>query len=176
MFRNAKRILGAGVLALFLGGCLANGSGEAAGVPRIGVVDVERVMLTSRAASAGRAHFAQARERLEKGWVDLREAVKSEPEAQRNDTLAAGLQKLREQVAREEAAVNQAVHEVLLREARLWRQANGGAVVIARQNLLDAGPEIDITDAVIAAMDAGPDPVFPPLPEVTVTPAARTGP
>jgi Skp family chaperone for outer membrane proteins len=99
----------------------------------------------------------------------LREAVEKEPEEQKQRALADGLQKLRRQAALEEAAANRAVTDLMLKAVQKLREKNGHAAVIAGRYLLDAARAVDLTDAVLKAMNAGPPPVFAALPEVTVS-------
>ncbi|MDR3357294.1 MAG: OmpH family outer membrane protein [Desulfovibrio sp.] len=169
-FFTHRLLLPLPLLAL-LSGCLPWGEKP----PAVVVVDVERVLRESKAAEAGRAHLDAVKERLQKGLDLLREAVEKDPADQRERSLAEGLQTLRRQVALEEAAANRVVNGLLLEAVRRLRAKNRHTVVIARQNLLDAEPGVDVTDAVLADMNAGAPPVFAALPEVTVVRPDRSG-
>ncbi|MDR2745309.1 MAG: OmpH family outer membrane protein [Desulfovibrio sp.] len=164
MLRNIR---GPG-LALLLLPALAGCPGEDNSLS-FATVDVEHVMRDSRAARDARAHVEAAKERLLRGWRELQEAAKSEPEEQRQKTLAQGLRTLQQQVKAEEIGARQIVNDLMLEEVKKWRRANKVGAVIARHNLLDASGARDVTRAVIEAMDAR-EARFAELPVVTVTP------
>lgn len=160
-------------LALLLSACLGDPlQGEAAS--SVYVVDVKKVLSTSRAAEAGRAHLAEARKALEKGYADLSRAWEKQPEAERKRVLAEGARTLSRQMDTEQRAVTNMVTALMLEEIRAWRAANKAPAVVARHNVLDAAPETDITATIITGMDKR-KPAFAALPVVNVTPppAAR---
>ena len=82
--------------ACLLGGCL---EGSTSAAPQTAVVDLERIMSQSRAAEAGRAHLAQARQRLEQGFADLQKAWAKAPDEEREAVLRDGALTLRRQMA-----------------------------------------------------------------------------
>lgn len=159
----------AALLACLLSGCPEGDKPASAAdaAPRIATVDLEQIMTRSRAAEAGRAHLAQARQRLEQGFADLRKAWAKAPDKEREGVLRDGALALSRQMAAEEAAVQNVVNTLLLEEVRAWRQAHKAALVLARQNVLDADDTLDITASVLTGMDAR-EPVFPALPVVSV--------
>lgn len=150
--------------ACLLGGCL---EGSTSAAPQTAVVDLERIMSQSRAAEAGRAHLAQARQRLEQGFADLQKAWAKAPDEEREAVLRDGALTLRRQMAAEEAAVQNVVNGLLLEEVKAWRKAHKAALVLPRQNVLDADDTLDITAAILKGMDARKA-VFPALPVVSV--------
>ena len=150
--------------ACLLGGCL---EGSTSAAPQTAVVDLERIMSQSRAAEAGRAHLAQARQRLEQGFADLQKAWAKAPDEEREAVLRDGALTLRRQMAAEEAAVQNVVNGLLLEEVKAWRKAHKAALVLPRQNVLDADASLDITAAILKGMDARKA-VFPALPVVSV--------
>ena len=150
--------------ACLLGGCL---EGSTSAAPQTAVVDLERIMSQSRAAEAGRAHLAQARQRLEQGFADLQKAWAKAPDKEREAVLRDGALTLRRQMAAEEAAVQNVVNGLLLEEVKAWRKAHKTALVLPRQNVLDADDTLDITASVLKGMDARKA-VFPALPVVSV--------
>lgn len=167
-------VLTALLVACLLSACLLGGCPEgdkpasaAAAAPRLATVDLERIMTRSGAAEAGRAHLAQARQRLEQGFADLQKAWAKAPDKEREAVLRDGALALSRQMAAEEAAVRNVVNTLLLEEVRAWRQAHKAALVLARQNVLDADDTLDITSSVLTAMDARKA-VFPALPVVSV--------
>ncbi|WP_241159594.1 OmpH family outer membrane protein [Desulfovibrio sp. ZJ200] len=161
-------------LAVLLAACLLSGCLEgdkpasaAAAAPQIATVDLERIMTRSSAAEAGRAHLAQARQRLEQGFADLQKAWAKAPAKEREAVLRDGALALSRQMAAEEAAVQNVINKLLLEEVKAWRQAHKAALVLARQNALDADDTLDITSSVLTGMDAR-KPAFPALPVVSV--------
>lgn len=152
------------LVACLLGGCL---EGSTSAAPQTAVVDLERIMSQSRAAEAGRAHLAQARQRLEQGFADLQKAWAKAPDKEREAVLRDGALTLRRQMAAEEAAVQNVVNGLLLEEVKAWRKAHKAALVLPRRNVLDADAGLDITTDVLKGMDARKA-VFPALPVVSV--------
>ena len=150
--------------ACLLGGCL---EGSTSAASQTAVVDLERIMSQSRAAEAGRAHLAQARQRLEQGFANLQKAWAKAPDKEREAVLRDGALTLRRQMAAEEAAVQNVVNGLLLEEVKAWRKAHKAALVLPRQNVLDADASLDITAAILKGMDARKA-VFPALPVVSV--------
>lgn len=150
--------------ACLLGGCL---EGSTSAAPQTAVVDLERIISQSRAAEAGRAHLAKARQRLEQGFADLQKAWAKAPDEEREAVLRDGALTLRRQMAAEEAVVQNAVNGLLLEEVKAWRKAHKAALVLPRQNVLDADASLDITAAILKGMDARKA-VFPALPVVSV--------
>ena len=157
--------------ACLLGGCL---EGSTSAAPQTAVVDLERIMSQSRAAEAGRAHLAQARQRLEQGFADLQKAWAKAPDKEREAVLRDGALTLRRQMAAEEAAVQNVVNGLLLEEVKAWRKAHKAALVLPRRNVLDADDSLDITAAILKGMDARKA-VFPALPVVSVKLPGDTG-
>lgn len=157
--------------ACLLGGCL---EGSTSAAPQTVVVDLERIMSQSRAAEAGRAHLAQARQRLEQGFADLQKAWAKAPDKEREAVLRDGALTLRRQMAAEEAAVQNVVNGLLLEEVKAWRKAHKAALVLPRRNVLDADDSLDITAAILKGMDARKA-VFPALPVVSVKLPGDTG-
>lgn len=152
------------LVACLLGGCL---EGSTSAAPQTAVVDLERIMSQSRAAEAGRAHLAKARQRLEQGFADLQKAWAKAPDKEREAVLRDGALTLRRQMAAEEAAVQNVVNGLLLEEVKAWRKAHKAALVLPRRNVLDADAGLDITTDVLKGMDARKA-VFPALPVVSV--------
>ena len=157
--------------ACLLGGCL---EGSTSAAPQTAVVDLERIMSQSRAAEAGRAHLAQARQRLEQGFADLQKAWAKAQDKEREAVLRDGALTLRRQMAAEEAAVQNVVNGLLLEEVKAWRKAHKAALVLPRRNVLDADDSLDITAAILKGMDARKA-VFPALPVVSVKLPGDTG-
>ena len=155
--------------ACLLGGCL---EGSTSAAPQTAVVDLERIMSQSRAAEAGRAHLAQARQRLEQGFADPQKAWANAPDKERAAVLRDGALTLRRQMAAEEAAVQNVVNGLLLEEVKAWRKAHKAALVLPRRNVLDADASLDITAAILKGMDARKA-VFPALPVVNAAPGAK---
>lgn len=152
------------LVACLLGGCL---EGSTSAAPQTAVVDLGRIMSQSRAAEAGRAHLAKARQRLEQGFADLQKAWAKAPDKEREAVLRDGALTLRRQMAAEEAAVQNVVNGLLLEEVKAWRKAHKAALVLPRRNVLDADAGLDITTDVLKGMDARKA-VFPALPVVSV--------
>ncbi len=134
-------------LTLVCAGCNTGGT--------VATVNVEKVLTDSRAAKEANAHLAKAQEILQKGLDAYQEELKKSPEENRQKELAQGLALLRRQLAIEQAAARKVVEDHMLAQVKAWQEANPKATVIARQNLLAAPAEADITTEIITRMDAG---------------------
>lgn len=131
------------------------------------VVDVQKVMRVSKIADQGREHLAKVRNILDKAYADLKTAWEKAPEADKNAALADGARKLAAQLAMEEQASTKVVTDIMVEEIKKWRQGNNALVVMPLQNILDADQSIDITTAIIMAMDRQ-TPKFAELPVVNI--------
>lgn len=139
------------------------------------VVDVDRIFSASKAAQAGQAHVKEARTALEQGFDQLRQTYDKQPEDIRQRVLNEGASTLSRQLSLEQQAVNLVISNMMLNEIRNWRKANNANIVIAKQNLLDAADSVDITAAILQAMDAQ-TPKFADLPVVSITPPQAPAP
>lgn len=137
------------------------------------VVDVERVLTRSRAAQAGQAHIKEARKTLEDGFEKLRQLYDKQPEDIRQRVLSDGANALSRQLSLEQQSVNSVITTMMLDAIKAWRKANKADIVVARQNLLDASDDVDITAAIIQAMDAA-SPKFADLPVISINPPEQT--
>ncbi|MEG6592362.1 hypothetical protein V6C16_05200, partial [Desulfovibrio sp. 1188_IL3213] len=63
------RFAALGLLCIFLTGCLNFDD-----PPKVGVVDVDRVLRDSRAAQAAARHLDAVRQRLNAGWSEVQKA------------------------------------------------------------------------------------------------------
>lgn len=163
-----------GLLAFLLVGFIhfTVGQGLALGAAAsVYVVDVEKVLTRSKAAQAGQNHVKEARKALEAGFEQLRKAYDGQPEEARQRILSDGANALTRQLNVEQQAVNAVIAEMMLQTIRDWRKTNKADIVVAKQNLLDAGDAVDITNTIIQAMDAK-EPKFADLPVVSVNPPA----
>lgn len=133
------------------------------------VVDIEKALTRSKAALAGQNHVKEARKALEQGFEQLRKLYDGQPEEVRQRILSEGANALTRQLNVEQQAVNAVITQMMLEVIRDWRKANKADIVVARQNLLDAGDSVDITNTIIQGMDAR-QPQFADLPVVNVTP------
>lgn len=156
------RFAALGLLCIFLTGCLNFDD-----PPKVGVVDVDRVLRDSRAAQAAARHLDAVRQRLNAGWSELQKAYAAAPPTEREQALAQGLRTLRRQMALEEEAARQVVVSHMLTEAARWRESYKAQMVLARNGLLDTAPGMDITGTVIEAMNLH-EPAFAALPTVHV--------
>lgn len=162
-----KRIFPLFASVLLLSACVGNDSSIEAATPDIYVVDVERVMQTSRAAELGRTHLEEARKGLVKGYNELEDAWKNQPETERKRVAAEGIQTLNRQMTIEQQAITKIVTELMLKQIQAWRTARNAALILAKQNILDAADNLDITKEIIDAMNKE-DPEFPSLPIVSI--------
>ena len=156
------RFTALGLLCIFLTGCLNFDD-----PPKAGVVDVDRILHESRAAQAAVRHLNAARQRLDAGWNELQKMHAATPPAEREQTLAQGLNTLRRQMALEEAAARQVVVNHMLTEVARWRESTKAQMVLPRNGMLDAAPGTDITGTIMNAMNQH-DPAFASLPTVHV--------
>ncbi len=134
----------------------------------IATVDMDHIMLHSRAAAEGRAHLEEVRKCLEKGYADLQAAWHQASKENYDAVMAEGQRALRNQLQLEEKAALDVVNNLVLEVVREWRKRNKGLVVVARQNLLDADDSLDITQAIVKGMDARKV-KFPQLPEIAIS-------
>lgn len=139
------------------------------------VVDVEKVLASSKASQQGMEHLAEARKALEKGYDDLRKVWDKRPEGERAKSLSEGAQALSRQLNIELQAITQVISAMMLEEIKIWRENNKAALILPKQSVLDAGPEADITDVIIAQMN-NKQPKFAPLPVVSVKPLEEDAP
>ena len=151
-----------GLLCIFLTGCLNFDD-----PPRVGVVDVDRILRESRAAQAAVRHLDAVRQRLDAGWNELQKTQSAAPSAEREQTLTQGLNTLRRQMALEEAAARQVVVNHMQTEVARWRESTKAQMVLPRNGMLDAAPGMDITETILDAMNKH-DPAFASLPTVHV--------
>lgn len=156
------RFAALGLLCIFLTGCLNFDDS-----PKVGVVDVERVLRESNAAQAAIKHLGAVRQRLDAGWSELQKAYAAMPQKEREQALTQGLQALRRQMALEEAAAKQVVVNLMQAEAARWRENNKAQMVLPSKGLLDTAPGMDITQAIVEAMNLH-EPAFAALPTVHV--------
>ena len=156
------RFAALGLLCIFLTGCFTFDDS-----PKVGVVDVDRILRESRAAQAAVRHIDAARQRLDAGWNELQKMQAASPPAEREQALAQGLNTLRRQMALEEAAARQAVVNHMLAEVTRWRESTKAQMVLPRNGMLDAAPGTDITGIIMNAMNQH-DPAFASLPTVHV--------
>lgn len=134
-------------------GILFVGSRLSIAAPLVGVVNVETILQKSVPAEAARKHLQQAKEILQKGMDDLEKEWKNAPEEERRRVLSEGLTALNRQMAIEENAANQVVLKIMQEECAKWRKDRKATMVIARQNILDADANVDITDTILKAME-----------------------
>ncbi len=135
--------------------------------PRMGIVDVERVMRESVPAQAARKHLEEAQAVLQKGMDDLEKEWKDAPETERRKAIAEGLTALNRQMVAEETSANALVMKLLQEECEKWRATKKAVAVTSKQNLLASDAGADITAEIVAAMNARVL-EFKPLPAVQV--------
>lgn len=119
---------------------------------RTGIVDVNKVYTDSKAAKEADVHLAKVSAVLQRGMLELEKRMEKAPKEEREREIAAGARVLERQMQIEVQAARQVVHEAMMEAVREWRKAKGG-VVLARQQVLDYSPKLDITDTVIASMN-----------------------
>lgn len=167
---NYKGILLPSVLlamGLMLTGCEGDESPQAEEKALVGVVDVQKIMQQSVPAKAAAQHLQEARAVLQKGLKDLEEKWKDAPENEKRRVLTEGVVTLNRQMAREDAAAKQIVGQIMQEECAKLRAEQKLTFVVARQTLIDADSQTDITDNVLKAMETRVA-QFPPLPKVDV--------
>ncbi len=158
-------------LAFVLCALLAGAS--TASAAELYVVDVAKVYSESVAAKKADDHLAEVQAVLQKGFSDLEKRVEKEKKEERERELAAGRAVLERQMQIEIQAAREAVHAVMLEAVKEWRKKKGGAV-IAKQQLLDCSPKMEITAAIIKAMDKK-TPKFRALPVVSFKDSGKSG-
>ncbi|ATD80360.1 MULTISPECIES: OmpH family outer membrane protein [Desulfovibrio] len=156
------RFAALGLLCILLTGCL-----NFSDPPKVGIVDVDRVLRESRAAHAATRHLEAVRQRLDAGWSELQKTYAAAPPKEREQALVQGLRALRRQMALEEAAARQVVVNHMLAETARWRESYKAQMVLARNGLLDAAPGMDITGTIMEGMNLH-EPAFAALPTVHI--------
>lgn len=163
MPRNIRLALLA-ALACMLAACVDFGAS-----PQIAVVDTARILAESAPAKAGEAHLQQVHAVLQKGLDDVQALYKGKeqsPEAQQ--AVREAHTALERQLTVERQAVLHILGNMLDRCVKQWRVAYPThSIVISKQMLLDSDNSLDVTPAIMTEMNAA-QPVFPPLPTVTV--------
>ena len=122
---------------------------------RTGVVDVEKVLTDSAAAKAANEHLAKVQAVLQKGYADLEKRVEKATKEERERELEAGRRVLERQMQIELQAARAVVSKHMLEAVQEWRKSKGG-VVLAKAQVLDYSPKLDITTEVIKGMDKKP--------------------
>ena len=122
---------------------------------RTGVVDVERVLTDSAAAKAANEHLAKVQAVLQKGFNDLEKRMEKAAKEERERELEAGRCVLERQMQIELQAARAVVSQLMLEAVQEWRKSKGG-VVLAKAQVLDYSPKLDITTEVIKGMDKKP--------------------
>lgn len=155
------------VLCAFLAGA------STASATPLYVVDVAKVYSESETAKKADAHLAKVQAVLQKGFTDLEKRVEKAAKEERERELAAGRAVLERQMQIELQAAREAVHAVMLEAVKEWRKKKGGAVM-AKQQLLDFSPKMEITGTIIKAMDKK-TPKFRALPVVSFKDGGKKG-
>ena len=137
--------------------------------PQIVCVDVQKVLTDSKAAKEANNHLAQVQDILQRGLAAYQEELKKSPEDKRQQELRQGLALLQRQLVIEQNAAREVVRKHMQAQIDTWAAAKPKVAVIAKQGLLSAPKENDITADIIARMDAG-NVIFADLPKVTIKP------
>ena len=151
---------------LLLAACLPLTGCPKAG-PSVACVDVERVMTQSKAARQANEHLGKVQAVLQDSLTAYQKELQKNPSGKRQQELQQGTAVLQRQLALEQAAARNVVTRHMLAAIDKWRAGKSGTVVIARQNLLAAPDSADISDDIIAGMDAG-SVAFPDLPRINL--------
>ena len=122
---------------------------------RTGIVDVEKVLSDSAAAKAANEHLAKVQAVLQKGFNDLEKRMEKAKKDERERELEAGRRVLERQMQIELQAAHAVVSKHMLEAVQEWRKSKGG-VVLAKAQVLDYSPKLDITTEVIKGMDKKP--------------------
>lgn len=165
MLRTSSLLLAAGML------CLSLVMADTSHAENLAVVDVNRILVESVPGKAGEQHLQKVQEILQKGLEDVQKLYKGkENTAEAQRALREAYAALERQMVVERQAVLQVLGGLLDKAVKDWRAANKKYLaVINSQMLLDADKSLDVTAAVMKEMDRA-KPVFPDLPQVTVTP------
>ena len=118
---------------------------------RTGVVDVNKVYAESKAGKAADAHLAKVQAVLQNGFAELEKRMEKAKKEERERELAAGRAVLERQLQIELAAARAVVNQHMLKAVTKWRGKDG--VVLAKAQVLDYGPKLDITARIIKDMD-----------------------
>ncbi|EJJ4342563.1 hypothetical protein NI443_004825 [Salmonella enterica] len=131
------------------------------------VVDVQKVYRESAVADKARAHQEQVRVSLQKGLEEIDAVYGTKGSHPSSQILQEGAQRLELQFKAEEQAANQVVAQVLATTTQAWSEEHPDKVVIARNLVLGAGKNADITGDILEKMKTV-TPVFAEVPTVTV--------
>ncbi len=151
---------------LFLLSCLSLTGCPKTG-PALVCVDVDRVMTQSKASQQANEHLGKVQAVLQDGLEAYQKELQKKSGARQQQELQRGVAALQRQMALEQAAARNVVTRHMLEQIESWRADKGNVVVIARQNLLAAPEASDISNEIIARMDAG-SVKFADLPKVTI--------
>ena len=138
----------------------------------IAVVDVARVYAESKAAQEADAHVNKVRAVLQQGMASLEKNLDERKLSQkeREAELNAGLRVLERQMQLEIQAARKVVHDMMTAAVQDWRGKKKSVAVLARQQLIDYSPKLDITDSIIKGMNAK-TPQFGAMPVVKINDA-----
>lgn len=129
------------------------------------VVDVEQVLLHSRAGRLGREHIKAVRARLEEGYARFANEVAKLPEEARQQELREAARLLTQRLETEKTAAHEVVNTLMLEEIRRFREENAVPMILPKHLVFVADSKYDITEKIIAAMDKR-TPEFGKLPEI----------
>jgi hypothetical protein len=152
------------------------GCGDAGRKPQaIAIVDINLVMMESRAAREGQTHLKTVTATFQRGRKNLQAAAKRDPENRRKRTLAKGHAMLRQRICAEESVVLRMVRDVLVAEARPYRHRHGEtASVVSSKTTPDAGLAMVVVLRILYAMFLRKA-TMSVLPDITVPPRTPAG-
>ncbi len=155
-------------LLLCLALCPAAGLCLSIGGPSVAVVDVEKVLTDSKGARQANAHLAEVQKVLQKGMDDYQAEIAKSPDGASRQELLQGRDVLQRQLILEQNAARDVVMKHMRAQVGVWHAKKPDFIVVARQNLLAAPAQMDITAEIIALMDAAGDLAFAALPRVVI--------
>ncbi len=142
------------LLPLFALGC--NDKSETAPKPKIGVVDSSRVFQESKAGKAGVKYLDNLGNELQAQLLALQETAEKSGTDEARQALQKGFNDLQQRFGAEQQQVMNKVTESYQKAVDTLRTQEGLDVIIGTESAVSYDPKSDITQKVIALMDATP--------------------
>lgn len=149
-----KRTLFSGICLIALALTAACGTNPDGAGPKVAVLDANSVMEQSKAGSEGLAYFENLTGDMRAQLEEMQQAMGQNATAEQQQKFQAEVGKARKQMQAEQERVMGVIRTKFTEAVELYRQEHGIDVVLLKNQVLANAPGADITQDVIAAMDA----------------------
>lgn len=154
------------VVAALLAGCDFLNS-----TPRLGVVDMTRIIQDSGPGRLALSQSAKAQEILQTNLNAIQAKVATYPDKQQAKEILAGAHAdLQQRLQKEQSAISAQVTQQLRKVIRDYQAEHKLDLIVSKDAVLEYGTAVDITPAVLAMFEAG-NLALPPLPKLDPNPA-----